>query len=99
MTDLVFTPAYQLTQAIHDRQIKAQEVVDAFLVQIARYNSSLNAIVTLDENGARERARAADDDLARGKVWGPLHGVPITLRRWSPNPRFAFNLGWFSRIH
>ena len=30
-------------------------------------------------NGARERAKAADDDLARGKVWGPLHGVPITL--------------------
>jgi amidase len=40
----------------------------------------LNAIVTLDKEGARRRARFADDVLAQGELWGPLHGVPITLK-------------------
>ncbi len=29
---------------------------------------------------ARERARAADAALAKGEVWGPLHGVPMTVK-------------------
>src|SRR6185503_6071281 len=36
--------------------------------------------VTLDAEHARERAREADEALARGQVWGPLHGVPFTLK-------------------
>jgi amidase len=53
--------------------------VDAYLAQIERHNAQLNAIVTLDEDGARRKAREADAALGRGEVWGPLHGVPFTL--------------------
>jgi amidase len=34
----------------------------------------------LDEEQARRRAEEADDALARGEIWGPLHGVPITIK-------------------
>ena len=38
------------------------------------------AVVTLDAEGARTRAQEADAALARGESWGPLHGVPITIK-------------------
>src|SRR5690606_37586313 len=43
-------------------------------------NPALNAIVATDIEAARERARAADAALAAGESWGPLHGVPITIK-------------------
>ncbi|MFQ4143809.1 amidase [Chlorogloeopsis sp. ULAP02] len=80
MSDLVFTPAHQLAQMIRDRVVSAVEVLDAHLAQIAKNNSKLNAICTLDEERARQRAKQADQALARGENWGILHGVPITIK-------------------
>ena len=37
-------------------------------------------IATLDETRARKRAKEADEALARGEIWGALHGVPITVK-------------------
>jgi amidase len=50
------------------------------LAQIATHNPTLNAIITMDAEHAHEQAREADEALARGEVWGPLHGVPFTLK-------------------
>jgi amidase len=50
------------------------------LIQIVRHNPALNAIVTLDEERARARAKEADAALAQGEIWGPLHGVPVTIK-------------------
>lgn len=80
MNDLVYRGASELAAAIKGRELSSVEVVDAFLGQIAAKNPALNAIVTLDEEGARARAREADEALARGEVWGPLHGVPVTIK-------------------
>jgi amidase len=80
VTEDVFAPAHVLARAIQHREVSSAEIVDAYLAQIARHNAQLNAIVTLDEEGARRRAQEADAALARGEVWGPLHGVPITLK-------------------
>ncbi|HAX76909.1 MAG TPA: amidase [Cyanobacteria bacterium UBA11372] len=80
MTNLIFASAHQLAGMIRDRKVSAVEVLDANLAQIARHNSQLNAICTLDENNARNRAKQADEALARGENWGALHGVPITIK-------------------
>jgi amidase len=80
MSNVVFTPAHQLAQMIRDRTVSAVEVLDAHLAQIVKHNAQLNAICTLDEERARERARLADEALARGENWGILHGVPITIK-------------------
>ncbi len=79
MSRLVFTPAYQLAQMIRQREVSAVEVFDTYTAQIVKHNNQLNAICTLDES-ARDRAKLADQALARGKDWGVLHGVPITIK-------------------
>lgn len=78
--ELTFTSAHELAAAIRAGRASALEVVDAHLEQIEAYNSALNAVVTLDADGARDRAREADAALARSENWGPLHGVPVTIK-------------------
>ena len=80
MDDLVFSSAKELAAGILNRMVSAVEVVEAHLAQIERHNPQINVIVTLNEAQARARAREADQALARGEVWGPLHGVPITIK-------------------
>jgi amidase len=75
-----FSSALEIAAAIRLRRISALEVVETFLSRIRKYNPALNAICTLDEAGARARAREADAALARGELWGPLHGVPMTIK-------------------
>ncbi|HET7714095.1 MAG TPA: amidase family protein [Bauldia sp.] len=78
--DIIFAPAHRLAAAIRAREVSAVEVLEAHLAQIERHNPALNAIVTLDAEGARSRAAMADAALARGESWGPLHGVPVVLK-------------------
>lgn len=80
MESLLRATAGEQAAAVRRGQISAAELLEEYLVHIARTNPALNAIVTLDEDGAWERARRADSALAGGAWWGPLHGVPITVK-------------------
>src|SRR4029453_4812351 len=50
------------------------------LARVGKYDGALNAVVVRDFDRARTRARAADRALARHQLWGPLHGVPMTIK-------------------
>jgi len=80
LDDVVFAPAHVQAQLLRERRIAVSELLDAHLAQIQRHNPQLNAIVTLDEERARRRAHEADVALSHGEVWGPLHGVPFTIK-------------------
>ncbi len=45
MSRLVFAPAHQLAQMIREREVSAVEVLNAYLAQIAKYNTKLNAMI------------------------------------------------------
>lgn len=77
---LAFRSASSLARLIRSRQLSARELVALYLDRIARLNAPINAIVTLDEERATARATQADEATARGDSWGPLHGVPFTLK-------------------
>ena len=80
MLSLPFRSAKDLAAAIRKKKIGALELLDLYIARMDRYNPRLNAIIATDLDGARKRARAADRALARGEVWGPLHGVPMTIK-------------------
>ncbi|SVD18284.1 uncharacterized protein METZ01_LOCUS371138, partial [marine metagenome] len=72
--------ASELVQQLKNKDISAVELLEAHLDRIASINPDINAVVTLDEDRARERAIAADEDLKKGSDWGPLHGLPMTVK-------------------
>lgn len=77
---IAFLPAHKLAGYLQDGQLSATRLVQIYLDRIDRYNPQINAIVTLDREGALARAAEADAARTRGEIWGPLHGVPVTLK-------------------
>jgi len=77
--ELPFASVSWLAAALRTRDVSSVEVVDACLARIEQVNPSINAVVTLAED-ARDCARDADAELAKGIVRGPLHGVRFTFK-------------------
>src|ERR1700680_4276940 len=75
-----FRSAKELAAEIRRKKIGGLELLDLYLSRMAKHNPALNAVVLTDVDGARKRARAADRALARKQMWGPLHGVPMTIK-------------------
>src|SRR5262244_3855938 len=80
MDQLHFKSAVEIARLIREREVRATEALEHFLARVEKYNPNLNAVIWLDVGRARERAKAADAALAKGEVWGPLHGVPMTIK-------------------
>lgn len=80
MDNLHFKSAVELAGLIRDKKISALELLDHFLARVEKHNPRLNAIIWMDAEKARARAKAADAALAKGEIWGPLHGVPMTIK-------------------
>src|SRR5262245_53221477 len=77
--DLPFASPLDAARAIRDGRVSSLELTRLMFDRIDRYRS-VNAVVTLMRDEALERARAADDARAKGQLWGPLHGVPCTVK-------------------
>ena len=101
VSDLAFASAREAARAIRRRDVSSLELTDLMLNRIEKFNAKINAIVVPLFEQARTRAREADEAHARGQSWGPLHGVPVTVKEsydvagvpstWG-NPEFADNV-------
>src|SRR5882672_11329741 len=80
MTAPHFRSAKHLASDIRRRKLGCLEALDLFLARVDRFTPQLNASLPSDVEAARRRARQADAALRKGKVWGPLHGVPMTVK-------------------
>jgi amidase len=78
--DLHYKSAVELAALIRRKKIGCLEMLDHFLARVEKYNPKLNAIIWMDTDKARKRAKAADAALRKGKRFGPLHGVPMTIK-------------------
>jgi len=81
------TPPLRLASAGHQLaalrkgRITSRALLEQHLEHIERANPGVNAVITLDKEGARAAADKADRHLAEtGKVLGPLHGLPMTVK-------------------
>lgn len=68
----------EMARALRERRLSATEALQAHLERISEVNPVINAICTLDAEGAARAAAAADDLAAAGGPLPPLHGVPMT---------------------
>jgi amidase len=80
VADPCFRPASALADALRRREISCRDLLERYLDRVAAVNPRLNAVVTLDAERARKRADEADAALVRGESWGPLHGLPMTVK-------------------
>ncbi|HET9512603.1 MAG TPA: amidase [Gemmatimonadales bacterium] len=78
--DIVFASATGAAAAIRTKRISSLELTQLALERIDKFNPQLTAVVNLFREQALARAREADAALAAGTWWGPLHGVPITVK-------------------
>ena len=95
--DLCLRPATELATMVRAREISARELVDAHLERIERLNPALNAVVTLDAEGAQAAADAADAALAAGQELGPLHGLPVAHK--DTHATGGMRTTWGSPLH
>eukprot|EP00931_Biecheleriopsis_adriatica_P046061 TRINITY_DN2642_c0_g3_i1.p1 TRINITY_DN2642_c0_g3~~TRINITY_DN2642_c0_g3_i1.p1 ORF type:complete len:495 (+),score=80.68 TRINITY_DN2642_c0_g3_i1:70-1554(+) len=79
-----FRPAWEQAQAVQSKQVTSVALVEEHIARIERLDGNrkegVNAVVVRDFSSARKRAAEADEALARGELWGPLHGVPVTIK-------------------
>ena len=80
MLSTPFRSAKELAAEIRKKKIGCLELLDLYLARVEKHNPAINAIIAMDTDAARKRARAADRALARKQMWGPLHGVPMTIK-------------------
>jgi len=78
--DLAFLSTIDAARALQQRKISSVELTEHMLKRIDLYNPLLNAIVTICKDEALAQARQADEAQAKGETWGPLHGVPVTVK-------------------
>jgi amidase len=93
------TPVHYLTAGetaarIRHGSLTAVEAVRACVERIGTLNPRFNAVVDLHDAEALVRAHEADAALARGESWGPLHGVPVTVKDVYDVAGMRITFGW-----
>ena len=66
----------ELSKALRTRKMSAVELTENVLGRIAALGPALNAFITVDPEGARAAAQAADARIAAGAA-DPLTGIPV----------------------
>ncbi|HUL26189.1 MAG TPA: amidase [Streptosporangiaceae bacterium] len=75
--DLCAFDAVTLAGMLRRREVSAREVTTAHIGRIEAVDGPVNAVVTRCFDQALARAAEADEAIARGKVMGLLHGLPV----------------------
>ncbi|HYA83573.1 MAG TPA: Asp-tRNA(Asn)/Glu-tRNA(Gln) amidotransferase subunit GatA [Candidatus Bathyarchaeia archaeon] len=72
--------AEQVASGIRNRDFSAVEYISEILERIEKIDVKINAFVTVDNEGAIEKARSIDKRIQRGESIGGLGGVAIGVK-------------------
>jgi len=78
--DLWKLSAVDMRKGLDAKDFSAVEVMTSVIGRTHTTNPKLNAIVFDYSDKAIAKAEKADEALARGEHWGPLHGIPVTIK-------------------
>jgi amidase len=85
LPDVTTLGVAEIGKLLNTRKATSVELVERYLRRIAAYDRpygdqpGLSAVITVNGHAAEEAARL-DAERKRGKVRGPLHGVPIVVK-------------------
>ena len=91
--DLCFTSAGELARRIARRELSPVEAVANSLARIEEVNGALNCFCFVYPEEALARARQAEAAAMAGAPLGPLHGVPIAIKDFTPTAGKTTTLG------
>lgn len=93
-SDILAMTAVDLAAAIRRRDLSSREVMVAHLARVDALNPKFNAIVSR-VNGEQllREAAAQDEDAARGRFRGALHGFPHAVKDTAPAKGIAHTQG------
>ena len=78
--ELHYLTLLEAGRKISGGEVSSLEMTETMLARIEKLNASLHPYVTVLGETSRAEAAAADAELARGEVRGPMHGVPIAVK-------------------
>lgn len=62
------------------RKLSPVELVDAVLARIEAVDRKIHSYITVNADGARKQAKAAEREIMAGRWRGPLHGIPFAVK-------------------
>lgn len=74
---LTIKEAYSL---LSKREVSAVELTETYLSRIEKYNSELNAYLTINKAGAIETAEKVDKLISQKAKLSPLAGIPVAFK-------------------
>ena len=78
--DLAFADVVELQRLLTAKAVSSVELTELYLGRLETYGPVYNAVVTILHDRARREAKRADAERARGRVRGPLHGIPYGVK-------------------
>lgn len=79
-SDLHYSELVEIGRLVQERALSSVAATQAQLDRIGQLDGQLKSYAYVMATSALEQARAADREIAAGKVRGPLHGVPIAVK-------------------
>ncbi len=76
LEDAAFWPVRHLSELLRTKQVSSVELTKMYLTRLHRYDPTLLHTVTFLDDLAMAQAKAADADLAAGRMKSPVHGIP-----------------------
>ncbi len=70
----------EAARRIRDGEVSSRELTEALLARISALDPKINAYITVLPEAAMASAAACDEEQAKGRFRGPLHGVPVGLK-------------------
>lgn len=74
--DLLFLGVRRLAARLRSGELTSQELTGLCLERLEKHGGTLECVINLTTERALEDAHRADRDLAAGRDYGPLHGLP-----------------------
>lgn len=81
MINVLTANAVDLQQLLEEKKTTSAHIVEDYLAQIHRYESTLHALISpAPRDQVLEIAKARDEERQKGQIRGPFHGIPIILK-------------------